>query len=65
MAGLRRIAKFYGGMVINGVRFVWDYAADEPVRETEMPIGSDRHKTSERAKYALSSDARDGQGEGA
>jgi hypothetical protein len=52
VAGLRNIARAYGGMVINGVRFVWDYAADEAVRETEMPFGSERHKASERAKYA-------------
>jgi hypothetical protein len=51
MAGLRKIAKAYGGMVINGVRYVWDYAADEPVLETEMPTGSERWKQSERVKW--------------
>lgn len=52
MAGLRTIARAYGGIVINGVSFVWDYVADEAVRETEMPFGSERHKASERAKFA-------------
>ncbi len=52
MAGLRRIAKAYGGMVVNGVRYVWDYVADEPVRESEMPAGGERWKASERAKWA-------------
>lgn len=55
MAGLRRICKAMGGMTItaNGktVHYVWDYVADEPVRCEEMPVGSERHKASERAKY--------------
>lgn len=51
MSGLRRIAKLYGGMVINGTRWVWDYAADEPVPETAMPVGSERWKASERIKW--------------
>lgn len=52
MSGLRRIAKIYGGMTINGVRWLWDYAADGPVREEEMPVGSERWKASERAKWS-------------
>ena len=51
MSGLRKICKAYGGMTINGVKFVWDYAIDEPVRVEEMPIGSGRHKQSERVKW--------------
>lgn len=52
MAGLRRICKMYGGMTIQGIKWVWDYEADEPVKESEMPIGSERWKKSERAKYS-------------
>lgn len=49
--GLQRIAKAYGGIVINGQRFVWDYAADEAVPEAMMPEGSARWKQSERIKW--------------
>lgn len=53
MAGLARIARMYGGMVINGVNYVWDYVAETAVPEKEMPPGSERHKASERKKYEL------------
>jgi hypothetical protein len=33
------------------IRYVWDYVADEPVLESEMPFGSERHKLSERAHW--------------
>ena len=39
MAGLARICKLYGAMVINGQRFVWDYATDRAVPEHEMTAG--------------------------
>ena len=51
MGGLARIAKMYGGMTINGKKFVWDYVADKAVPEEEMPEGSDRWKASEKAKW--------------
>jgi hypothetical protein len=35
------------------VRYVWDYANEEPVREEEMPLGSERHAASERARTEL------------
>ena len=50
MAGLARICKLYGAMVINGKRYVWDYAADRAVLEKTMPEGSERHKMSERIR---------------
>lgn len=53
MAGLRRIAKAHGGIVINGERWVWDYVADEAVPEAQMPAGSARWKRSERARYGV------------
>lgn len=47
----------YGGMTVSSdrgtIRYVWDYANEEPVDEKEMPFGSDRHKASEIAKVAL------------
>jgi hypothetical protein len=56
MSGLRRICKAYGGMTVSGrgvtIKYVWDYVADEPVPESEVPFGSERHKLSERARYA-------------
>lgn len=53
MAGLARIAKMYGGMTINGKRWVWDYDADKAVPESEMPMGSERHKRSEMKRYGI------------
>lgn len=56
MAGLNRLCKLYGGLTAKGadgkeVRYVYDYAADKAVLDTEMPFGSARHAASERAKY--------------
>ena len=44
MAGLARICRMYGGMEINGKKYVWDYARDEAVPEDEMPNGSERRR---------------------
>lgn len=52
LSGLQMICKLYGAMVIQGKRWLWDYAADVAVPEAEMPLGSERHRASERAKYA-------------
>lgn len=49
MAGLARICKMYGAIVINGQRWVWDYAADKPALEQEMT--AERRKLSEQAKW--------------
>lgn len=53
MAGLRRICKLYGRMNINGVMWVWDCVAAEPVKESEMPAGSERWLASERKRWEL------------
>lgn len=50
MAGLARICKAFGRMQVQGTMYVWDYAADEAVPESDMPFGSKRHATSERAR---------------
>lgn len=56
MGGLAKICKAYGGMTVSSggktVRHVWDYVADKAVPESEMPIGSDRWKASEKAKWS-------------
>lgn len=51
MSGLRRICKAYGQMQVGNTLWLWDYAADEPVTADEMPIGSERWKASERARF--------------
>ena len=57
MAGLRMICKMYGGMKVNDLTYIWDYVADEPVLEKEIPVGSKRRKASEikRAELIASS----------
>lgn len=56
MAGLARICQAYGRMKITdkdgkSVMWVWDYVANKAVPESEMPMGSERWKASERNKY--------------
>lgn len=58
MSGLARICKMYGGMIVVGndgkkVEYSWDYAANEAVDSVQMPIGSERWKASERAKFGI------------
>lgn len=65
MAGLARICKMFGGLVVHGkggtIKYVWDYAADKAVPSDEMPIGSERWKASERVKYELIRKTREGE----
>ena len=60
MAGLRRICKMLGAMTVSvrgqTIHYVWDYVADEPVPDTEMPVGSERWKASERARWTAHTD---------
>lgn len=51
MTGLARICKLYGEIKINGVRWVYDYASEQPVRATDMPQGCERWRASERARH--------------
>lgn len=55
MGGLARICKVYGGLKVivedKTVEWVWDYAQDKAVKREDMPVGSERHKASERAKW--------------
>ena len=51
MAGLKRLLKGFGRMKMGDVVWVYDYANEEAVKESEMPTGSERWKASEKAKY--------------
>ena len=47
--GMMMLCKTYGGMVINGERWLWDYAQDKPRRESEMK--AEEKAASERKKW--------------
>lgn len=56
MSGLQRVLKAFGRMQIKGannktVWWVWDYANDKPVKESEMT--TEQKAASEKAKYEL------------
>lgn len=51
MAGLRDLCRLYGRMQVGPILWLWDYATEEPVKADEMPPGSGRWQTSERAKW--------------
>lgn len=55
MAGLARICKMLGRMTISDgettINYVWDYVADAPVPDSEMPEGSERWCASERKRW--------------
>lgn len=50
MSGLAKLCKAHGSMEVNGVRWLWDYAENCAVPESDMPKGSVRRKASDRAK---------------
>lgn len=50
MGGLARVARMCGGIIVNGKKYVWDFARDEIVPKSEMQPGSERHALSERAR---------------
>lgn len=56
MSGLQRILKMYGRTSVsaNGktIIWVWDYANDCPCHETDILMGSERWKASERARWS-------------
>ena len=59
MNGLRRICRMYGGIVIQGVEYTWDYVKEEAVKKSEQT--KEEWAASEKRKYEL---IRDGQAEG-
>lgn len=50
MAGLARLCRMYGSINVQGVKWVWDYAKEKPIKQSEMPVGGERWKASEKAK---------------
>lgn len=50
LSGLQRLCKLYGRMKCGNVMMVWDYASECAVAESEMKIGSERWRASEKAK---------------
>lgn len=51
---LRELQRMYQSravLEVDGVRYVWDFAAQEAVTEADMPEGSPRHHASERARF--------------
>jgi hypothetical protein len=53
MAGLKKIARMFGGITINSKKYVYDYISDTVVPEDDMPFGSERDKKNERAKMNM------------
>lgn len=53
MGGLARLCKEFGSIRVNGTLMVWDYVAGKAVPESEMPLGSERYKASERARWLM------------
>lgn len=51
LTGLQKVCKMYGRMKAGNTMFVWDYANDEAVPESEMRPGTERWKASQKAKY--------------
>ncbi len=57
LSGLQKVCKFYGSIQTtdnDGVTktWIWDHIAGKAVLQSEMPVGSERHKASEKAKWA-------------
>ncbi len=59
LSGLQKICKIYGSIKIQGVLWVWDYANECAVLETEMPMGGERWKVSEKKKYDMLREIKD------
>ena len=51
LQALRRMYQTRAVLEVDGVRWVWDFAAQEAVAEADMPEGSARFEASERARY--------------
>jgi hypothetical protein len=49
MAGLRNLCRQYGSMTIQGTKYIWDFANEEPVEASLMT--KERLMASEKAKW--------------
>lgn len=61
MGLLRNVLKAHGRVNVEGVMWFWDYAKDEPVKESEMPEGSERWRESERVRWTAVKEKLDAQ----
>lgn len=52
MTGINKLCKLYSRTNLQGIEWVWDYANDKAVKESDMAEGSEAWKESERAKYS-------------
>lgn len=53
--GMRMIARAYGGICFNGVRYIYDYAKDELIKESDLLAMS---KADQKARKAASEKAK-------
>lgn len=51
MAGLRNLCRLHGSMIIQGKKFIWDFANEEPVEAYLMT--KERLAASEKAKWGM------------
>jgi hypothetical protein len=56
MSGLKKLCRLYGKLQVKAadgrtIVYVWDYAQEEAVLESEMPFGSERWQASERVRW--------------
>ena len=52
LRGLEKVCRLYGRMKCGNTMMVWDYDNEVAVKESEMPMGSDRWLRSEKAKWS-------------
>lgn len=62
MGGVRRIARAYGGMVINGERWIWDYGQDRAISPAEQRDRAEKAKAERKARAERKRAAQDAQG---
>lgn len=53
LTGLQKLCKLYGRMKCGDVMWVWDYARNEAIIESELKADKERFKASEAAKLRL------------
>lgn len=51
LRGLEKVCRLYGRMKCGDTMMSWDYANEIAVPESDMPMGSERWKASEKAKF--------------
>ena len=51
LTGLQKLCRLYGRMKCGDKMMVWDYSSESAVPESKMPMGGNRWKRSEKAKW--------------